>query len=444
MALGGIRRLSGRRARAYGVRGVRPSERADQFCAHRRGFGGSPTGYGARGSSRKRGNRDRPELLGRRHARERLCFWRLAGTREDRRRTASRSAFIDQVSLVSGVSGGSITAAYFALHGRETLANFRQRFLVQDAEASLSTSVNVTNLVLLAKGGVNDRTGLPTWLDENLFHGATFDDVLRPGHPQLWINASDIFNRTTFIFNTVNFGALCSDLRRYPLSEAVAASAAVPLVFAPIVIENYADRCTFTRPTGFTPQTAGRARDPARFGGGDPALPREVRREVREAARRRHDRQSGLSGFVLELAAATKPYQPLTPRQAVNLKRFLFVVVDAGRPPGGDLAKNADSPELMDLIQAVSDTAVDANVRAAYDAFLSEMEKWRERLIDYRCGLTPPEVVAVRGSMDGWDCRGLSLQVAKVSFEAMREPSVRSRLRRSRRGSSCRRTMSTS
>ena len=67
---------------------------------------------------------------------------------------------------MSGVSGGSVTAAYFALHGRDTLGNFRQKFLIQDAESSLSTSVNVTNLVLLAKGGVNDRSGLPTWLDE--------------------------------------------------------------------------------------------------------------------------------------------------------------------------------------------------------------------------------------------------------------------------------------
>ncbi len=343
--------------------------------------------------------------------------------------TASRSSLIDQVSLVSGVSGGSVTAAYFALHGRETLGNFRQKFLIQDAESSLSTSVNVTNLVLLAKGGVNDRTGLPTWLDENLFHGATFNDVLKPGRPQLWINASDIFNRTTFIYNTVNFGALCSDLRSYPLSEAVAASAAVPFIFAPIVIENYADRCTFTPPDWV--YSADRPGAPSILRASAAAIQR-----YREKADVKFVKlldggmtdNLGLSGFVLELAAATKPYQPLTPRQVVNLKRFLFVVVDAGRPPGGDLAKEADSPELMDLIQAVSDTAVDANVRAAYDAFVGEMEKWRERMIDYRCGLTPPEVATLRGSTEGWDCRGLSLQVAKVSFDQMREPSVRARL----------------
>ena len=344
-------------------------------------------------------------------------------------RTASRSTLIDQVSLVSGVSGGSVTAAYFALHGRDTLGNFRQKFLIQDAKSSLSTSVNVTNLVLLAKGGVNDRSGLPTWLDENLFHGATFNDVLRPGRPQLWINASDIYNRTTFIYNSVNFGALCSDLRRYPLSEAVAASAAVPFIFAPIVIENYADRCAFTPPDWV--YSADRPGAPSILRASAAAIQR-----YREKADVKFVKlldggmtdNLGLSGFVLELAAATKPYQPLTPRQVVNLKRFLFVVVDAGRPPGGDLAKEADSPELMDLIQAVSDTAVDANVRAAYDAFVGEMEKWRERLIDYRCGLTPPEVASLRGSTEGWDCRNLSLQVAKVSFDQMREPSVRARL----------------
>jgi NTE family protein len=353
----------------------------------------------------------------------------LAKTNETSR-DGTRAALIERVSLVSGVSGGSVTAAYFALYGRDTINDFRKRFLIQDVEASLSTSVaNVTNLVLLAKGGVNDRSGLPSWLDKNLFRGATYADVLKPGRPHLWINASDIFNRTTFIYNPVNFGALCSDLGRYPLSEAVAASAAVPLIFAPIVIQNYADRCQFEAPDWVA--SADRP--------GAPAILR-----ASAAAIQRYREQSdvkfvklldggmtdnlGLSGFLLELAAATKPYEPLTRRQAVNLKRFLFVVVDSGRPPGGDLAKSADAPEIMDLIQAVSDTAVDANVRAAYDAFVAEMEKWRDRLIEFRCGLTPPEVASLRGSTEGWDCRNLSLQVAKVSFEQMREPSVKARL----------------
>ncbi|MGA7325990.1 MAG: patatin-like phospholipase family protein [Rhodomicrobium sp.] len=350
---------------------------------------------------------------------------------EEKSSNGARSPLLDRVSLVSGVSGGSITAAYFALKGRETLSDFRKKFLIQDVEASLSTSVNVTNLMLMAKGGVNDRTGLPTWLDKNLFHGATYADVLKPGHPQLWINASDIYNRTTFIYNTVNFGALCSDLRRYPLSEAVAASAALPLIFAPIVIQNYADRCEFNAPDWV-------------YSADRPGAPAILRASAAAVRRYRENTDVkfvklldggmtdnlGLSGFVLELGAATKPYEPLTPRQAVNLKRFLFIVVDAGRPPGGDLAKDADSPELLDLIQAVSDTAVDANVRAAYDAFVAEMEKWRDRLIDYRCGLTPPDVVALRGSTEGWDCHALSMQVAKVSFEGMREPSVKARLDR--------------
>jgi NTE family protein len=352
----------------------------------------------------------------------------LAKTQETLR-NGTRGSLIDRVSLVSGVSGGSVTAAYFALHGHDTVNDFRHKFLVQDVEASLNTSVSVTNLVLMAKGGVNDRSGLPSWLDQNLFHGATYADVLKPGHPQLWINASDIYNRTTFIYNNVNFGALCSDLQRYPLSEAVAASAALPLIFAPIVIENYADRCNFNAPDWV--DSANRPGAPAIMRASAAAIQR-----YREKADVKFVKlldggmtdNLGLSGLLLELAASTKPYEPLTPRQAVNLKRFLFVVVDAGRPPGGDLAKNADSPEIMDLIQAVSDTAVDANVRAAYDAFASELEKWRDRLIEYRCGLTPPEVVALRGSIDGWNCRALSMQVAKVSFEAMREPSVKARL----------------
>src|SRR5882762_9249042 len=46
---------------------------------------------------------------------------------------------LDQVGFVSGVSGGSITAAYFGLKKRAALDDFRQRFLLRNAEEDLNT-----------------------------------------------------------------------------------------------------------------------------------------------------------------------------------------------------------------------------------------------------------------------------------------------------------------
>ena len=161
---------------------------------------------------------------------------------------------------------------------------------------------------------MNGREGLPVWLDQNLFRGATYADVLRPGRPQLWINASDIYNRTTFIYNTVNFGALCSDLRRYPLSEAVAASAAVPLIFSPIVIENFADRCEFNAPDWIS--SADRPGAPSILRASAAAIQRYREKNDVQFVKLLDGGMTdnlGLSGFVLELAAATEPYQPLTP-----------------------------------------------------------------------------------------------------------------------------------
>ncbi|MDP1008046.1 hypothetical protein, partial [Klebsiella pneumoniae] len=46
------------------------------------------------------------------------------------------------------------------------------------------------------------------------------------------------------------FDAICSDLASYPISEAVAASMAVPLFFAPIVLEKFPDACRQPLPSG--------------------------------------------------------------------------------------------------------------------------------------------------------------------------------------------------
>jgi NTE family protein len=151
-------------------------------------------------------------------------------------------SLLDQLDFVSGVSGGSVLAAYYGLKKRAAMADFKQRFLLANGEEALQTDLSFLNLAKGLSGGINDTTGFPRWLDAHLFGGATFKDLNR-GTPEVWINAADIYNRTAFIFADVTFRALCSDLANYPLSLAVAASAAVPVVFAPVVIQNFPGGC---------------------------------------------------------------------------------------------------------------------------------------------------------------------------------------------------------
>jgi NTE family protein len=344
---------------------------------------------------------------------------------------SQRSALIDQVDLVSSVSGGSITAAYFALKGKAMLDDFEAKFLSKDAEEALRTSVSPLNIVRLTTGGINDSTGLQSWLDENLFKNATFGDVLKRRRPALWINASDIYNRTPFVFNQSTFGALCSDLSTYPVSEAVAASAAVPLVFAPVVIRNFGERCQTPMPEWA---------DRALANSNAPAVLRanaEAIKRYRESNEVKYVKlldggltdNLGLTGMLISRMGANAPYEPMSEREAVRMRRLLFIVVDAGRPPGGDWAK-AVNTDASDLIQAIADTAVDANVRNTYDTFAAQLKSWNRELVDWRCKLPLERARALLDNSRTWNCKDLSFHVVKVTFDQMPDPSVREKLER--------------
>ena len=170
-------------------------------------------------------------------------------TELDRSRAGSNQAksLLDRVDFISGVSGGSVTAAYFGLKKRAALDDFRERFLLRNAEEALNTQVSLANIGRALGGGVNNSQ-FSNWLDRNLFDGARFDVFREDRRPRIWINASDIYNRTPFVFGKTAFDALCSDIRSYRIAEAVAASAAVPLAFAPIVLETYPGGCATKLP----------------------------------------------------------------------------------------------------------------------------------------------------------------------------------------------------
>ncbi len=83
--------------------------------------------------------------------------------------------------------------------------------------------------------------------EDTVFGRATFADLKRAGGPLILINASDLGYGLRFSFVQEYFNLLCSDIASFPVARAVTASSAVPVLFNPVVVENY-DECKSTKP----------------------------------------------------------------------------------------------------------------------------------------------------------------------------------------------------
>jgi NTE family protein len=333
---------------------------------------------------------------------------------------AGTASLLDRVDFVTGVSGGSVTAAYFGLKKRAALDDFRERFLLRNAEEILTTDVNLLTLSRGLEGGINDATRFPKWLDENLLEGATFSALKRNRRPIVWINAADIYNRTPFVFGSGPFfGALCSDISNYPISLAVAASAAVPIVFAPIVVQNYSGECP--------PQNHKWVERLRR----DPSAP-PLLRSFADAIGRYQSGEVrfvklldgglvdnfGLSAFTIARMTSDAPYGPMGPREAAQLRRMLILVVDAGRAPSGDWAQSVAGPRGVELISATADTATAASSAQSFTAFEQVISDWSAPLMQWRCALSAAERRRYELA-PGWDCRDVKFYVGRVSFDGL-------------------------
>jgi NTE family protein len=334
--------------------------------------------------------------------------------------TPNRStSLLDRIDFVTGVSGGSVLAAYYGLKKRAALADFKQRFLLRNAEENLQMNLSLLSIARGLQGGINEPTLFPKWLDDNLFEHATFKSLLYQRRPYIWINASDIYNRTPFVFGRVLFGALCSDLANYPISLAVAASAAVPVVFAPVVIQGFPGGCTVP-----LPEWVERVRH-------NPDAP-PLLKLFANAMHRYHSGEVryvklldggmvdnyGLAGFTIARLASNTPYGPLEQEEAVKLRRMLFLVVDSGRAPSGSWSQTVEGPSGANLITAASDTATESGAVGSYSAFQDTMNEWQNALIDWRCKLSAADRRRF-GAPAGWNCRDVKIFVGRVAFDQL-------------------------
>jgi NTE family protein len=326
---------------------------------------------------------------------------------------------LDDLTFISSVSGGSLTAAYYGLHGKEALVSFPQKVLYQDMERGMRFSALApSNFIRLMRGGLNDRNNLTNWLNSRVFAGATFADVYKKRRPDIWINATDLFNRTPFPFIPPLFSSICSDLGSYSVAEAVSASMAVPLLFAPTLLKTYPESCAEPVSSWVTSAIENPSASKALSAAAQAVI------AYRDAKRMKYVKlvdggltdNFGLSSILIGRSASKTPYGPLTARDAVKVNRMLFLVVDAGRGPNGDWAMDAEGPSGVDMALAATDSAVDSAARTAFDSFSIMMREWQRDVIEFRCSLKEEDVLHLRGSLTHWNCKDVEFDIGLVAL----------------------------
>lgn len=179
-----------------------------------------------------------------------------------------RYGLLDHVDLVSCVSGGCLTAAYYALScdnpddqvSCPKTTNGAKRYAWTEAELYPLLERNLQwrwignwfwpNQIFKFWFTHFDRTDIMAeTLSNNLFDRSILDNNqfrfrdLNPGRPNLAINATDatagVESRFHFAFTPEKFQEMHSDLDRYSIANAVMASASFPGVFNYVTLRDF-------------------------------------------------------------------------------------------------------------------------------------------------------------------------------------------------------------
>jgi NTE family protein len=161
-----------------------------------------------------------------------------------------RVRLIDEVNVITGVSGGSFTALAYGLYGDKLFDTYEKQFLKRNVQGELiSRFLDPVNWPALQSPAWGRSELAAQLYDEILFHGATFADLDRRHGPLIAVSATDLTTGSRLIFDQGFFDVICSDLDTVPLSRAAAASSAVPVLLSPVTINNYGGTCSYQLPS---------------------------------------------------------------------------------------------------------------------------------------------------------------------------------------------------
>ena len=289
---------------------------------------------------------------------------------------------LQEVDMISSVSGGSFTNAYYGLYGDKIFKDFEERFLRKDVQGDLLWQIfRPINWIRLLSSTYGKSDIAAKYYDKILFNDATFADLKRPGAPLAIINSTDLGTGMRISFNKPVFNLLCADLDQYPISRAVTASSAVPGLFSTITIRNYAGNCGFE----------------------EPAWMKDAQQDVNTTIRKQE--AQGLAGYLdsekqpwLHLVdggvsdnlglrlffnmirLVNDPHKAFSNLGHVDLRHILIISVDSHAKHKNKWSLKRGSPSLLEMIGSVSATQITRYSADTIELVRFSYDKWAKQI----------------------------------------------------------------
>ena len=355
------------------------------------------------------------------------------GVLEELRRTevlvdGQQRRLVDEVDVMTGVSGGSFTALAYALYGDRLFSEYEERFLKRDVQGALvGRSLNPFNWWKFVGGSAGRSELAAEYYDEILFEDATFGDLLHKQGPVALATGTDLSTGARLAFFQNDFDLLCSDLNTIHLSRAAATSSAVPIVLSPVTFNNYGGTCGFQYPAWVQavadPET--RARPSGR------AVQRYHDMQNFQGSEERpyiHLVDGGVSDNI-GVRGVLEAIQELAASAAFQsevgfgvIERIVLIVVNSRSSPSTDWDRKESPPGFTSQLLQSSGVPIE---RYSYETIetmkdIAEIWKWRRELLVAEKRLAGATEADAEASVPK-----VTLDVIDVSFDAISDPEQR-------------------
>ena len=344
-----------------------------------------------------------------------------------------KKRLLDEVDIISSVSGGSFTAAYFVLYrDRIFEGSYERNFLKKDIQQTLFYELLSPGNWFKLAGASYGRSDLAAeYYHSHIFGESTFRKLIdKSTRPFLMLNATDMTTGSQFPFIQDQFDLICSDLADLPVARAVAASSAFPGLLTPLTFKNYAGECQYHEPrwVGFG------------FNDRDIAPERANHAEDRRSYYMRQEWESkrnfihlidggvadnlGLRAILFAMETSDPAYSIQRRINQKSIEKLVIIVVNAATDPQSERDLKPSVPSLVDVLTTAATVPLDNYSFDTVNRVSSVVKEYDQSVqIRKRCNQILQDVAGT--NLKGGNLYAVDLYLTHVTFDYIDDPEKR-------------------